>query len=53
VDIKSITKSITKKTFTIDDVSNIESIIDEAFKIAVTGRPGPVVIEVPKNVQVF
>jgi acetolactate synthase I/II/III large subunit len=52
VDIKSITKSITKKTFTIDDVSNIENIIDEAFKIAVTGRPGPVVIEVPKNVQV-
>ncbi|AND84908.1 biosynthetic-type acetolactate synthase large subunit [Clostridium tyrobutyricum] len=52
VNIRSITGTITKKTFTIDKVENIKSVIDEAFKIATSGRKGPVVIEVPKNVQV-
>ncbi len=52
VNIRSITETITKKTFTIDKVENINSVIDEAFKIATSGRKGPVVIEVPKNVQV-
>ncbi|MCH3963781.1 MAG: biosynthetic-type acetolactate synthase large subunit [Clostridium sp.] len=51
VNIRSITKSITKKTFTIDKASDIENIIDEAFKIAVSGRKGPVVVEIPKNIQ--
>lgn len=51
VNIRSITKSITKKNFIIDKVDDIESIIDEAFKTAFSGRPGPVVVEVPKNIQ--
>lgn len=52
VNIRSITKSITKKTFTISNVYDIESIVDEAFRLAVNGRKGPVVVEVPKNIQV-
>lgn len=51
VNIRSITKAITKKTFIIDDVKNIKIIVDEAFKVAMSGRRGPVVIEMPKNIQ--
>lgn len=52
VNITSIVKSITKRTFTINKPSDIKRVVDEAFKIAVSGRKGPVVVEIPKNVQV-
>ncbi|WP_446899696.1 biosynthetic-type acetolactate synthase large subunit [Clostridium sp. LBM24168] len=52
VNIRSITKSITKKNFTISKFSDIEKTVDEAFRIAVSGRKGPVVVEMPKNIQV-
>lgn len=51
VNIRSITDSITKKTFIIDKVEDIKGVVDEAFKMAMSGRRGPVVIEIPKNVQ--
>lgn len=51
VNIRDITKTITKKNFTIDKLEDIESTVDEAFRIAVSGRLGPVVVEIPKNVQ--
>ena len=49
--IISISKAITKKNFTIKTPENAEEIIDEAFKISTTGRPGPVLIEVPLDIQ--
>ena len=49
--IIAISKAITKKNFTIKSPENTEDIVNEAFKISTTGRPGPVLIEVPLDIQ--
>ncbi len=43
--------SITKSHFEVRDVSDLIDVLPEAFRIAESGRPGPVVIDVPKDVQ--
>jgi len=50
-DITGITRPITKHNFLISDTSKIADIISEAFYIASTGRPGPVVVDLPKDVS--
>ncbi len=50
-DIVGITRPCTKHNYLIKDVKDIARIIKEAFYIATTGRPGPVVIDLPKDVQ--
>ncbi len=50
-DLMGITRPITKHGFQITDANEIESIVDNAYKIASTNRPGPVFIELPKDVQ--
>lgn len=52
VDIAGITIPITKHNYLVDDVKDLARIIKEAFYIAGTGRPGPVLIDLPKDVQV-
>lgn len=49
-DICGITRPITKHNFLVRDVSELATIIKQAFFIASTGRPGPVVVDLPKNV---
>ena len=49
--IRSISNAITKKNFTIKSSEQTQSIIDEAYEISIRGRPGPVLIEVPLNIQ--
>lgn len=49
-DIIGITMPITKYNYQIRDVTEIPRVITEAIHIATTGRPGPVVIDLPKNV---
>ena len=49
-DIVGITRSCTKHNFLIKDVKDLARTIKEAFFIARTGRPGPVLIDLPKNV---
>ncbi len=49
--IRSISRTITKKNFTISKVQNTVSIIEEAIDISTTGRPGPVLVEVPLDIQ--
>lgn len=51
VDITGITLPITKHNFLVKDVTEISQTIKEAFAIAKTGRPGPVLIDIPKDVQ--
>ncbi|MEM2264697.1 MAG: biosynthetic-type acetolactate synthase large subunit [Nitrososphaerota archaeon] len=51
VDIIGITTPITKYNYQIRNVKDIPRIIKEAFYIASTGRPGPVLIDVPKDIQ--
>lgn len=50
VDTFGITLPIVKHSYLIRDVNDIESVIDEAFQIAQTGKPGPVVIDIPKDI---
>lgn len=49
-DIVGITRPCTKYNFLVKDVSDLARIIKEAFHIASTGRPGPVLIDLPKDV---
>ncbi|MBN1293827.1 MAG: biosynthetic-type acetolactate synthase large subunit [Candidatus Latescibacteria bacterium] len=50
-DITGITRPITKHNFLISDTSKMVDIISEAFYIASTGRPGPVLVDLPKDVS--
>ena len=51
VDITGITLPITKHSFFVRDVSRLQEIVCEAFALAQLGRPGPVLIDIPKDVQ--
>ena len=51
-DITGITMPITKHNYLVKNVSELPRIIKEAFYIATTGRPGPVLIDLPKDVSV-
>jgi acetolactate synthase I/II/III large subunit len=51
-DIVGITRPCTKHNFLVRDVRELATIIKKAFYIARTGRPGPVLIDFPKDVQV-
>jgi acetolactate synthase-1/2/3 large subunit len=50
-DIIGVTLPIVKHSYLITDINDIPRVVKEAFYIAQSGRPGPVVIDVPKNVQ--
>ena len=50
-DITGITRPITKHNYLVKDVKDLAHIIKEAFYIAFSGRPGPVLIDIPKDVQ--
>ena len=51
VDIVGMTRSITKYSVTVRDRKDLGKIIKMAFYIAQTGKPGPVLIDIPKNIQ--
>ena len=51
-DTIGITRHCTKHNYLVKDPADLAAVIDEAFQIATTGRPGPVVIDIPKDVQV-
>lgn len=52
IDITGITLPITKHNFFVNNVAELADTVREAFRIAKSGRPGPVLIDVPKDVQV-
>lgn len=51
IDIVKLTETITKKSYQISDVSDIAEAIRDAFYVARNGRPGPVLIDIPKDIQ--
>jgi len=51
-DTIGLTRHCTKHNYLVKDPAHLAATIDEAFEIATTGRPGPVVVDIPKNVQV-
>ncbi|MBT7582176.1 MAG: biosynthetic-type acetolactate synthase large subunit, partial [Kordiimonadaceae bacterium] len=52
-DTVGITRHCTKHNYLIKKADDISKVIHEAFHVATTGRPGPVVVDIPKDVQIF
>jgi len=50
-DTVGITRPCTKHNWLVKDVNDLARVLHEAFQIATTGRPGPVVVDIPKDVQ--
>ncbi len=51
VDTCGMTFGMTKHNFLVQDVRELAHVMDEAFRIAASGRPGPVLVDVPKDIQ--
>lgn len=51
LDITEMTRNITKKTYMVMEPERLPHIIREAFEVAREGRPGPVVVDIPKDIQ--
>lgn len=49
-DVLGITTPITKYNYQVENIADLPRIVHEAFHIATTGRPGPVVVDVPKDI---
>ncbi len=52
IDITGVTLPITKHNYFVNDIKDLADTVREAFQIAKSGRPGPVLIDIPKDVQV-
>ena len=50
-DFFGLTLPIVKHSYLVTDINDIPRVVKDAFHIATTGRPGPVIIDVPKNIQ--
>ena len=50
-DTVGITRPCTKHNWLVKDIADLPRILHEAFQIATTGRPGPVVVDIPKDIQ--
>ncbi|MFC4653546.1 acetolactate synthase 2 catalytic subunit [Rheinheimera marina] len=51
VDVLGLSLSVTKHSFMVRDVAELEATLNQAFKLAVSGRPGPVLVDIPKDIQ--
>lgn len=51
IDIVSVTLAMTKHSFQVTDARKLSQTIRQAFQIALSGRPGPVLIEIPADIQ--
>jgi len=52
VDVTGITRPISKHNYLVKDIRDLPRVVKEAFHIASTGRPGPVVIDIPVDVSI-
>ena len=50
-DVMGITTPVTKYNYQLNDIADLPRIVNEAFHVATTGRPGPVVIDIPKSIS--
>ncbi|WP_440652173.1 acetolactate synthase 3 large subunit [Candidatus Pelagibacter sp. HIMB1542] len=50
-DTTGITRPCTKHNWLVKDINDLSDVMHEAFKVATTGRPGPVLIDIPKDIQ--
>lgn len=52
IDITGVTLPITKHNYFVNDINDLADTIREAFRIAKSGRPGPVLVDIPKDIQI-
>jgi len=50
-DTTGITRPCTKHNWLVKDINDLSRVMHEAFKVATTGRPGPVLVDIPKDIQ--
>ena len=50
-DTTGITRPCTKHNWLVKDINDLPNIIHKAFEVATTGRPGPVLVDIPKDIQ--
>ena len=50
-DTTGITRPCTKHNWLVKDVKDLSKIMHKAFEVATTGRPGPVLVDIPKDIQ--
>ena len=50
-DTTGITRPCTKHNWLVKDIDDLSKVMHEAFRVATTGRPGPVLIDIPKDIQ--
>ena len=50
-DTTGITRPCTKHNWLVKDINDLAKVMHEAFKVATTGRPGPVLVDIPKDIQ--
>ena len=50
-DTTGITRPCTKHNWLVKDIKDLQRIIHQAFEVATTGRPGPVLVDIPKDIQ--
>lgn len=51
IDVVGLSLSVTKHSFMVTDVNTLADVLQQAFDIATSGRPGPVLVDIPKDVQ--
>jgi len=52
IDVFGLSLACTKHSFQVKDVSELGEVLHQAFEIATSGRPGPVLVDIPKDIQV-
>lgn len=52
IDITGVTMPMTKHNYMVKDVETLADTLREAFQVAISGRPGPVLVDIPKDVQI-
>ena len=52
-DTTGITRPCTKHNWLVKDIKELPKVMHEAFKVATTGRPGPVLIDIPKDCLLY
>lgn len=51
IDVLGLSLSVTKHSFMVTDPAELQATIEQAFEIATSGRPGPVLVDLPKDIQ--
>ncbi|AWB68829.1 acetolactate synthase 2 catalytic subunit [Saccharobesus litoralis] len=52
VDVLGMSLAVTKHSFIVEDINDLARVLHDAFELAQSGRPGPVLVDIPKDIQI-